>query len=150
MPKVPNLNEFLQRIQQIESSNGQNMDHPVVQNGIQAGDQAIGRYGLMPNTVRELINRRRLQGTSTSELQDLSNMPSDEMKQHIEANPDLEDDLAQQLAIKVTRDQQGDEDKAAYSWTNGHNLTPDKISPEQLEDSPYVQKFRKLKGLMGE
>lgn len=148
MPKVPNIQDFLQKIEQIESSGGKNMEHPTVEEGIQAGDQAIGRYGLMPNTVRELVNRRRLQGTSTGELQDLAEMDSPSMKKHLEANPSLEDELAQQMATMVTRRQGGNEDKSAYSWTMGHNLTPDKISNDQLEQSPYVQKYRKLKGIM--
>lgn len=150
VPKVPNLNEFLQKIEQIESSGGKNTDHPVVEEGIQAGDQAIGRYGLMPNTIRELVNRRRMQGTTTGELQDLSNMPSPEMKHYLEQNPGLEDELAKQLATKVTRDQLGDEDRAAYSWTMGHNLQPTDITNEKLNESPYVQKYRKLKGMLGE
>lgn len=150
MPKVPNLNEFLQKIQQIESSGGKDLDHPVVESGIQAGDAAIGRYGLMPNTVRELVNRRRLNGTSTGELKELAEMDSPTMKKHLEANPDLEDELANQMATLVTRRQLGDEDKAAYSWTNGQNLSPDQISDEQLDNSPYVQKYRKLKDIMGD
>src|SRR5260221_13177133 len=87
MPKVPNIKDFLQKIQQIESSGGKNLEHPTVEGGIQAGDQAIGRYGLMPNTIKELVNRRRLEGTSTPELQDLSQIDGQSMKQHIEANP---------------------------------------------------------------
>lgn len=150
VPKVPNLNQFLQKIQEIESSGGKNTDHPVVEEGIQAGDQAIGRYGLMPNTIRELVNRRRMQGTSTGELQDLSRMPAQEMKKYIEQSPSLEDELAKQMATMVTRRQGGDEDRSAYSWTMGHNLTPDKISNEQLQESPYVQKYRKLKGILSE
>lgn len=150
MPKVPNLNDFLQKIQTIESSNGRNTNHPMVQNGIQAGDQAIGRYGLMPNTVRELVNRRRADQTSTSELEDLAKMPSDQMKQYIEQNPGLEDSLAKQMATMVTRKEGGDEDRSAYAWTNGHNLAPDQISDDQLDTSPYVQKYRKLQNMMDE
>lgn len=149
VPGVPNINDFLQKIEQIESSGGTDTDHPTVQSGIQAGDQAIGKYGLMPNTIKELVNRRRIQGTSTPELQDLSQMDSPSMKKYIEQSPGLEDDLAKQLATMVTRKQMGNEDKSAYSWTNGHNLSPKDISDQQLEDSPYVQKYKKLKEMMG-
>lgn len=148
MPKKPNIDKFLQKISQIESSGGKDTDHPTLKYGIHAGDQAIGRYALMPNTVRELVNRRKLQGTSTDQLQQVSEMSSPEMKDYIEQNPDVEDDLAKQLANKVIQRQHGDEDRAAYSWKQGHNLTPDDIPDESLEESPYVQKYRKLKGMM--
>jgi len=151
LSKTLNTKEFLKRISQLESSGGQNTDHPVVQSGIQEGEQAIGQYALMPNTVRELINRRRLQGNEISpELQNIHKMPSPDMKKYIEENPNIEDDLANQLATKVIQGQVGDEDRAAYSWKMGHNLTPDRITDEKLNTNPYVQKYRNLKNLMGE
>lgn len=148
--KYANPGEFLQRIMQIESSGGKNTNHPEMESGIQAGTSGIGRYGLMPNTVKELINRRRQAGTMTPELQDLDQMAPRDMKAHIEANPDIEDDLAKSLATKVLQKQMGDEDKAAYSWTMGHNLNPDDISTEKMEDQStkggqYVNKFRRIK-----
>jgi hypothetical protein len=149
MPPVPNLNEFLKKIEQIESSGGKNTEHPVVEEGIQAGDQAIGRYGLMPNTIRELVNRRRIEGSTDGQLEDLSRMPSSEMKHYLEQSPQLEDELAKQMANIVTRKQMGDEDRSAYAWTMGHNLQPDDITDDKLNESPYVQKFRKLKGMLG-
>jgi hypothetical protein len=135
---------FLQTIGQLESSGGQNTNHEMMDSGIQAGTAAIGKYGLMPNTVKELVNRRRIRGTSTPELQQLGEMPPDKMKAYIEANPGLEDQLANELATKVITRQNGDPDRAAYSWKQGDNLKPDEISNEQLDANPYVQKFRRL------
>jgi len=149
MPKVPNTKEFLQKIQQLESSGGKDFEHPVITaSNLQQGTRAIGRYGLMPNTVQELVNRRRLRGTVSPDMVELAQLPPEEMKAKLEANPDLEDQLAEDLAQHVIRRQKGDEDKAAYSWIQGHNLNPKDISPENLEESPYVQKYRKLKQLM--
>lgn len=142
------LQEFLQKIAQIESSGGKDLNHKEIQHGIHEGDQAIGRYGMMPNTVRELINRRRTEQTMTPDLQDLDAMDSQKMKQTIESNPELEQQLAEQLGKRVIRRQVADEDKAAYSWNMGHNLAPEEITQEKLQQSPYVDKFQKLKGLM--
>lgn len=135
---------FLNTISQLESTGGQNTQHDPMTSGIQAGTTAIGKYGLMPNTVKELVNRRRIRGTSTPELQELGQMNPDDMKAYIEANPGLEENLANELATKVITRQNGDPERAAYSWQQGDNLKPNEISNEQLNNSPYVQKFRRL------
>ena len=135
---------------QLESSGGTNTNHPTVQNGLQAGTTAIGKYGLMPNTVKELINQRRQTGTMTPELQDLDNMSPDDMKSYIEKNPDLESQFANSLATKVIHKQGGDEDRAAYSWKYGDNLTPDQIPNEVLQSNPYVQKFKRVGDLLNQ
>ena len=145
MPTPPNIQKFLSKIEQIESSGGQDTNHPVITApNLQQGTSAIGRYGLMPNTVKELVNRRRIRGTASPDMMDLSQAPPEVIKAKLEANPDLEDQFANDLANHVIRKQDGDEDKAAYSWLNGHNLTPDDITPDQLNSSDYVNKFRRL------
>ena len=145
MPTPPNIQKFLQKIETIESSNGQNTNHPVITApNLQQGTSAIGRYGLMPNTIRELVNRRRLRGTASPDMMDLSQAPPEVIKARLEASPELEDQFANDLANHVIRRQEGDPDKAAYSWQMGHNLTPDEITPDQLNSSDYVNKFRRL------
>lgn len=137
--------DFLNKIKQIESSGGKDFNHPVVTaENLQQGDRAIGRYGLMPNTVKELVNRRRLRGTVSPDMLTLSEMHPDQMKEHLEANPELEDQLANDLSTHVIQKQGGDEEKAAYSWIQGHNMNPEKITPDTLNQSNYVQKFRRV------
>lgn len=145
MPDQPNkIQDFLNRIAQIESTNGQNMNHPQIQSGIHAGDQAIGRYGLMPNTVSEVLNRMRMNGTLTPELQKLQAMQHPEMKALLEQNPQLEDQIAQSLAQRVLT-RQPNEDAAAYSWHSGTNLMPEQIAARPIENNDYVKKYNELK-----
>ena len=153
--KYANPKNFLRTISQIESSGGKDTTHPEMESGIQAGTSAIGRYGLMPNTVKEIINNRRQNGAMTQPLQDLDGMNPHEMKEYIEANPDVEDELANTLAMKVLKNQMGDEDKAAYSWEQGDNLKPEDISTEKLNNTnsiggKYVEKFRRIKQQMNQ
>lgn len=137
---------FLSNISEVESTGGQNTDHPEIQTGIHAGDQAIGRYGLMPNTVKEVINRMRLQGTLTPEIEQLNKLDHTQLKETLEANPQIEDQLAGTLANRVLH-RQHDEDKAAFSWNMGHNLKPEQIDTMDYKNSDYVKKYNAFKKL---
>lgn len=151
--KYANTKDFLNTISQVESSGGQNTNGKVLKHGIHAGTSAIGQYQLMPNTVKELINRRRQDNTITGEMADVDQMSPQDMKAYIEANPDFENDLANGLAKRVLQRQMGDEDKAAYSWKMGHNLNPAEITPDKMYNSStpggdYVEKFKRIKNQM--
>lgn len=137
------VQHFLKNISSIESSNGQNLNHPLIQHGIHTGDTAIGQYGLMPNTVNEVLNRMRMNGTITPDLQKLQNMDHNTLKATIEQNPQLEDQIAQSLAQRVL-DRQPTEDMAAYSWHQGTNLTPEKIQQSSYLQNPYTQKYNDI------
>lgn len=122
---------FLKSISQLESSGGQNLNHPVVQNGVQAGQQAVGQYGLMPNTMQELMHRQG-RAPATSDMSD----------------PALQQQLAEQLADKVLN-KYHDPEMAAYSWNHGHNLSPEAIKERHYQDDPYVQKFKQIRQKLG-
>ena len=109
------------------------------------GHRAAGTYGLMPNTVYEVLNRIRRQGPMEAEHSALMDMEPDQVKKYLETNPEMEDDLARNLASRVL-ERQGDEEKAAYSWFQGHNLTPEDIEKRNYQEHDYVQKYRKYKG----
>lgn len=146
--KKAQIKSFLKNISQVESSGGKDYSHDLIQSGIHAGDKAIGRYGLMPNTVSEVLNRMKISGTITPELEKLKTLDHPTLKQTLETNPELEDQIAEALAGKVL-DRQQDEEKAAYSWHQGHNLTPDKVS-QKYKNNDYVKKYNELKKLTGD
>lgn len=142
--KKNQIKKFLNNISQIESSGGKNQNHPEIKSGIHQGDKAIGRYGLMPNTVSEVLNRMKSAGTLTPEMEELQKLDSKKLKEKMESNPELQDKVAESLADRVLT-RQGDEEKAAYSWHKGHNLNPEKVK-EDYENSDYVKKYKKLIG----
>lgn len=130
--------QFLKLIKQIESSNGKDTDHTPMSSGMHKGEAAIGSYGLMPNTVNEIVTRSKDRG-----LASIKDMSPSEKKSFIESNPDIEEKLAGNLAEHVLNKQK-DPEKAAYSWLMGHNLSPDAIEKRKYKDSDYVKKFNKL------
>ncbi len=138
------IRSFLNTIKKVESSNGQNFEHPTMQSGIHKGESGMGNYGLMPNTVNEVLNRLRIEGKMTPELNSLNGLEADQMKGAIETHPELEDQIAEHLADRVLTRQPND-DMAAYSLNHGHNLTPERIQATPYQDSDYVKKYELYK-----
>lgn len=144
-PERVRRERFLDLIQQIESSGGKNVNHPTMRSGIHEGHRAIGGYGLMPNTVKELGKRMEREGSITPEIREIANIEDPQlMKAGLESRPEIEKVLAERLARKVLR-KFPSEEQAAYSWNQGHNLSPEDIKKRDYENHPYVQKFKRLK-----
>ncbi len=137
-PQKVQRENFLNAISQIESSGGTNLAHPTIKKGPQAGQTAMGMYGLLPNTIQELTNRARLQGQVTPEMMAASRDPAS-----IKQDPNLEQQYANQLANRVLT-RLPDPRMAAYAWNSGHNLTSDQIRGRDYINDPYVQKFSKV------
>jgi hypothetical protein len=142
---MANVDEFLRNIGQIESAGGKYTNHSEIKSGIQKGDSAIGTYGLMPNTIDELVSKSK-----DPAINGLADMSSIEKKAYIEKNPAVEKILATQLAQKVLENQGGDAQKAAYAWNQGHNLSSDSIIKRDYQNSDYVQKYNKAAGQASE
>jgi len=105
--------------------------------GMHKGTRAIGSYGLMPKTVDDLIKRN-------PKYSDIANMDPITKKQHMEANPHIERDIASQLVDRLMKKTQ-DPMKIAYMWNHGTSLNPNNISNEVLQKDDYTNKFNKLK-----
>lgn len=147
--------EFLRAISMLESSQNTNTDHKIMDSGIHAGDSAVGEFGIMPNTVRELAKRlkrrdHRLQLDSQfkgdPEIERFADpkIPQNELQQEMLNNPEIANRAARYMHRLVeTRFQ--DPDKMAYAWHNGHNTDPEKLSEDVLSKNEYVQRFRKLR-----
>ena len=136
-----NIDDFLDSIGQVESGGGENFNHKLITSGMHKGHRAIGTYGLMPNTVDEVIQRSKASPNYDPDLDRVLDMDPVEKKQYIENNPNVEKKIARTLASYVLNRQGGDQEKAAYAWNQGHNLTPDKIASTDYKNSDYVKKF---------
>jgi len=140
------LDSFLWTIMQLESSGGKSLKHKLNEKMRQnphfyQNEAAVGRWGLLPNTIREFINRMRLSNTLKPEYLPLQEMDSKELAEHFAKNPQHELDFARMVAHHVLSNNKNDVKKAAYAWINGHNLKSHQISNAHLNSSPYVKKF---------
>ena len=144
---LPRIRAFLDKIAKVESSGANpsdfSVEHPVIQTGLQRGQQAIGAYGLLPNTIDEMIERMRRERSASPELRGLEGLDKDELQKTFDNRPDLYQKITDRLAQHVFRDTK-DPEVAAYRWNTGHNLPLESITPDKLDSNPYVQKFKHI------
>lgn len=136
------IKSFLDRISMIESSGGKNMNHKRMEHGIHAGDAAIGKYGFMPNTVKEMANRMG----KDHPLNSYSQMDNAQIEKQLAQNPEHQDKFANHLANHLHDKFGGEEHKMAYSWNQGHNLTPEHFENKHKDykNHDYVKKYSNL------
>jgi hypothetical protein len=103
----------------------------------------------MPNTVKEIVNRMRMSGQITPEIAELNKLDPVKLKETIESNPEIENRLAESLAQRVLS-RQPDDEQAAFSWNQGHNMTPEDVAATKYKEHDYVKKFNKYKTEVGE
>ena len=138
---------MLKALAEKESSNGYDIEHAPSTKGASPGDTAIGTYGLMPDTIQEMLSRKL-----DSNLENLKDAPDAEVKDTIEKDIDIpnylrrsghasiEDQLAGKLVEHVYNKQQGDIPAALGSWIAGHNTPPEKMQ-EMLNKPGYVKDY---------
>lgn len=150
--------DFLNAIQGVESNFGQNTNHQPLKNGLQAGTAAIGNYGLMPNTIKDVVGKIGNPGTRLgkyltnqadySDIKNAVDVPDDELKNTVESNPVLQNQLARLLAKDVALKNNNDPQRMSYSWNMGSNVNPNKVPDIQVRNNEYVQKFNKIRALL--
>lgn len=136
------LQALLDVIKRLESSDGKNTEHKTMESGLHEGSSAIGDYGLMPNTVREISNRARKDKSLTPEMDMVSRMPEEAMKSHLKNHPHIQRQFAEKMATRLMDKHQGSEEKVAEAWLKGHNIPTEKFTDDELEKSDRVKKFK--------
>jgi Domain of unknown function (DUF6321)/Protein of unknown function (DUF5661) len=145
------LHMFLWNIAQLESTGGENTDHAIITDpdSPHYGTKAIGNFALMPNTIKEFVNRYRLDGGTDPRILKIAKMNAraGEINKYIEQNPDIEFKVAGNAAKHVIQ-KFGYTPQAAYAWKYGHNKTPESVkSPEEqakMKAASYVSEFKQL------
>lgn len=134
--KNDQVEKFLKKISMLESSGGKNTKHRVITDpeSIHYGTSAVGEYGLMPVTAKDLDRKYHI-----NELEDLDKFEVQErLKQDPELTKRIAETLASQLLLKAPQE------KAAYLWEQGINKKPDE---NELNESKRVRRFRSLKNV---
>jgi hypothetical protein len=149
--------EVMGALSTMESSGGQNRNHPTVESGVQSGTHAVSSYGLMPNTIYELANRNK----------DFQGTPEGQAILETNGNPEQINKLTQdpQVDNLVMKHLLLDQDKRLAPIYEGSEVDPDVASVlahrrgvagaikairnnSALKD-PYVQRYLQLKNKPG-
>jgi len=107
--------KMLSSIAQVESSKGKNTQYPAV-GGIHHGESAVGKYGLMPNTIRETIHMNR---DLSAKHKKALNLKGDDMRRYIQDNPGLDDAIAQKHLQRLEHHFGQNTSKIGYAWFEG-------------------------------
>lgn len=107
--------KMLNTIATVETQHGKYMNTPAV-GGIHGGERAFGKYGLMPNTIRETIHMNRDLKTKHAKA---LNLKGDDMRRYMEDNPGLEDAVAQKHLQRLEHHFGKDPAKIGYAWLEG-------------------------------
>lgn len=132
--KAKKNQELLSKIEQLESSGGRDLAHVPLEDGIHAGEAAIGNYGLMPNTLRELADRYPSETTK--------NLSKQQLLEKADLDPNFAKTMAQTLVSHLKQKRGLSDEETAAAWEAGHNLPVEKIQ-EKL-DTPRARKFKVL------
>jgi hypothetical protein len=132
--RAQHLQDFLKKISMLESSGGLNTDHQQINSGVQAGDKAIGTYGLMPNTLLEIAKRYPSDVTK--------GLNKEELQISAIADPKFEETMAGSLADYLKNKRGLSDTEAAVAWESGHNTPVANIDI----NSPRAMKFKVLSG----
>lgn len=136
-------NAFLKLMRVLESSGGKNTNHRTMEGGMHKGQAAIGEYGMMPNTVKEMAGRRMAAGDATELDKMLVEADPNSIKAILAQNPDKYKQYSEQLADHVLDKSGGDPAAAASGWLYGHNMSKDKMDQALVGDPEYQDRIER-------
>lgn len=127
---------MLNTISSVESQKGKLMDHKPTK----TGESAIGKYGLMPNTIKDTIH---MNPDLKHKYGKAMNLRGDDMRRYMEDNPGLEDTVAQKHLARLEHHFGQDPEAIGYSWLNGVSGTyKAKKQNVDIKNHWHVKKIR--------
>jgi hypothetical protein len=144
---------YLKHIARLESSDGKDTDHRVMQSGLHAGDAAIGKYGIMPKTAKDIsamfsnkhsdLRKKLGENYYDPEVESLQKMKDEDIKKKLTEDPEFERRLARYFATRLNS-MEGDETDKVYRWKYGQNLKKEDINPTKRDSNEYIVRYKKL------
>lgn len=144
--KKNDLEKFKENTRTIESSNGTNLNHAVIQDpkSRHYGTRAGGAYGFMPLVAQDFIKQTP---SLKEKYSDLLSAEPDDVTEALNTNRDLSEDLANVFASKLYKRYDGDPLKMRYAWFNGEPAA-NKARYSDILNHKEVRKYMKLAGLL--
>lgn len=140
--------EQMKALAMVESSGGQNLQHPVVTKGLNKGHTAGGPWGLMPISAAEIVKKNPKLAKQYPEFAQLLtnvNQNKEAITAALNENPQLAYDFSKSKFDSNLKSFP-DLDSAVHAWYHGNTGTKNKMAkegPESIQTADYVQKFKK-------
>ncbi|MEO0271687.1 MAG: hypothetical protein ABIM30_01185 [candidate division WOR-3 bacterium] len=132
--------EILKKVlSDLESSGGTNTDHKTVEKGIHEGHTAFGTFGLMLNTAKEMVNRKKIKDKKDLQILDMSS--DDEYHKFMSNNPDKYNEYVNRLVDHVWTRSEEDIPIAATMWHYGHNLRKERADKILKKNNKYFERI---------
>lgn len=126
----------LAAIRFIESSDGSNLNHQVINYGLHKGTRAGGEYGIMPITAREKILGSK---NTLRTYRYFASLDNDQLTEELNTNKQLDRAVATYMWSKLRK--KFSADQAACAWFRGPYADACR-DDAALDSDPYVTKFR--------
>ena len=123
----------LEAISIVESRNNSKAKHSIVKKGVQKGHYALGKFGLMPNTIKDIIKKDRLLSLTHSYVLKYNQI---QLKTLIENDIRFEYEIASKLYDRLQKKYKT-LDKISYSWLNGS------VKNTSVKNHWYVKRVEK-------
>jgi hypothetical protein len=114
--------KMLNAISQVESSGGKNQNHAAGGGPIHGNEHAYGKYGLMPETIRETIKMDRNLASKHSKA---TRLKGPDLANYMQDNPGLEDQIAATHLGRLEHHFGKNPTKLGYAWLEGIKGTYD-------------------------
>lgn len=137
--RIKKVDPDLYAIAQNETSGGKNLNHALVDYGLNKGHKAGGPWGMMPIVAKETVGRSE---PFKQEYPDVAQFDPGEVTNILNSDPSTAYALAKAEYERRLQQLNNDKAKTAYSWKYG--LSGAKNAPsEKIMADPYVQNFLK-------
>ncbi len=130
----------LNAIAQVESRGGKDTKHKTITTGLNAGSSAVGRYGLMPLTIKDLVSKE----PALNKYKGVLKQSDSEIHSLAAKHPTFEKDVASAYYDKLNNAFNGDINNIAHAWLNGKAGTNRAIEKgKKIQDHWHVRKVVK-------
>jgi 8-oxo-dGTP pyrophosphatase MutT (NUDIX family) len=128
--------KMLRTIAQVESNNGANTNHPVASNG----EMAFGKYGLMPNTIKDTIKGHKDLAAKHGKALALTGQ---QLQNYMHDNKGLEDQIADRHLSHMEHVLGKNPEHLGFGWLNGISGTlKARKNNQDIKNHWHVKKIR--------
>jgi len=126
--------KMLNAIAQVESSGGKNKKHPPTIYGI-----AYGKYGLMPNTIKETVH---MSPNLKRKYKRIIALKDNELHNFMQDHPELENMIAERHLARLEHHFGPNPIKIGYAWNQGITGTHKALKENKdISSHPYTKKI---------